>query len=354
LIPAEEASPGEGDSEDNRVSFTIKVSFVCNIVLFFAKVYAFVVTWSLAILAALVDSTVDLLAQGVVLFAEQAAASKGKEYPAGRRRLEPVGVLVCAVIMGLASVEVIRSSVVTLGEYLGTDNTPGVRLTLETASLLLAIIVLKVGLYVYGARILAVYPSVSLEAVVQDNYNDVLSNGAALLSALVAVEQPAWWWCDPVGAIVISVYIIRAWLLTALEQVEMVVGKEADPEFVERVQEISRNHSELMKLDTVRAYHFGPKFLVELEMVMDQNTPLHITHDTGIRLQHKIENIDEVERCFVHIDYSFREFDDHDPDVPLTYKVGDSPRLKLITPDGDAPMFANPAAGTAEAFKSIR
>jgi hypothetical protein len=177
---------------------------------------------------------------------------------------------------------------------------------------------------------------------------------AKRLSALVAVEQPAWWWCDPVGAIVISVYIIRAWLLTALEQVEMVVGKEADPEFVERVQEISRNHSELMKLDTVRAYHFGPKFLVELEMVMDQNTPLHITHDTGIRLQHKIENIDEVERCFVHIDYSFREFDDHDPDVPLTYKVGDSPRLKLITPDGDAPMFANPAAGTAEAFKSIR
>ena len=47
----------------------------------------------------------------------------------------------------------------------------------------------------------------------------------------------------------------------------------------------------------MRAYHFGPKFLVELEMVMNQNTPLHITHDTGIRLQHKIEKIDEVDRA---------------------------------------------------------
>jgi divalent metal cation (Fe/Co/Zn/Cd) transporter len=257
--------------------------------------------------------------------------------------------------MGLASVEVIRSSLVTLGEYVGTDETPGVTLTLETAALLLGIIVLKVALYVYGSRILAQSPSVSLEAVVQDNYNDVLSNGAALISALLAVKNTAWWWCDPVGAILISVYIIRAWLLTALEQVEMVVGKEADPEFVERVQEISRNHSELMKLDTVRAYHFGPKFLVELEMVMNQNTPLHITHDTGIRLQHKIEKIDEVERCFVHIDYSFREFDDHDPDVPLTYKTGDSPRLTLITPDGDAPDFIKEDGALLESglFKSI-
>ena len=92
---------------------------------------------------------------------------------------------------------------------------------------------------------------------IQDNYNDVLSNGAALISALLAVKNTAWWWCDPVGAILISVYIIRAWLLTALEQVEMVVGKEADPEFVERVQEISRNHSELMKLDTVCALACG-------------------------------------------------------------------------------------------------
>ena len=34
-------------------------------------------------------------------------------------------------------------------------------------------------------------------------------------------------------------------------QVDMVVGKEADPEFVEKVHEVATNHSPYMTLDTV-------------------------------------------------------------------------------------------------------
>ena len=63
----------------------------------------------------------------------------------------------------------------------------------------------------------------------------------------------------------------------------------------------------------MRAYHFGPKFLVEVEIVMAEDTLLRDSHDCGIMLQHKIESLPEVERCFVHIDYQQREVDDHDP-----------------------------------------
>ena len=87
-----------------------------------------------------------------------------------------------------------------------------------------------------------------------------------------------------------------------------------------------------MQLDTVRAYHFGPRFLVEIECVMAPETPLNTSHDLGIILQHKVEKIDCVERCFVHIDYSYRDFDDHDPEIPLTYKVSNSPKLRMIVP----------------------
>ena len=44
----------------------------------------------------------------------------------------------------------------------------------------------------------------------------------------------------------------------------------------------------------VRAYHFGPKFLVELEIVMAEETPLRESHDVGINLQHKIERLEQA------------------------------------------------------------
>ena len=48
-------------------------------------------------------------------------------------------------------------------------------------------------------------------------------------------------------------------------------------------------------------------------MVMPEDTPLRVSHDCGISLQHRIESLPQVERCFVHIDYQQREVDDHDP-----------------------------------------
>ena len=68
-----------------------------------------------------------------------------------------------------------------------------------------------------------------------------------------------------------------------------------------------------MKCDIVRAYHFGPRYLVELEMVMDATTPLRVTHDLALDLQQRVEAIPLVERAFVHVDYDFRTVDEHDP-----------------------------------------
>ena len=39
--------------------------------------------------------------------------------------------------------------------------------------------------------------------------------------------------------------------------------------------------------------------------------PLIQSHDIGMDLQYKIEGLEEVERCFVHIDYEKRDYDEH-------------------------------------------
>jgi len=51
--------------------------------------------------------------------------------------------------------------------------------------------------------------------------------------------------------------------------------------------------------------------LVELEVVLPRETLLFESHDLGMELQYEIEGREEVERCFVHMDYERREYDEH-------------------------------------------
>ena len=152
----------------------------------------------------------------------------------------------------------------------------------------------------------------TLEAMAQDHWNDALSNSVAAIALLCALYSPALWYLDPVGAIVISIYIIYSWYYTGREQIEQLTGKSAPTEFIEELIELAEHFDErILVVDTCRAYHFGPKFLVELEIVMPQSTLLKESYDLGMELQHKIEAREEVEQCFVLIDYETRDSDNH-------------------------------------------
>lgn len=63
-------------------------------------------------------------------------------------------------------------------------------------------------------------------------------------------------------------------------------------------------HSDLvLKVDTVRAYHSGPRLVAEVDVVMDRGLTLQEAHDCAEALQIKLEQLPNVERAFVHVDY---------------------------------------------------
>ena len=44
---------------------------------------------------------------------------------------------------------------------------------------------------------------------------------------------------------------------------------------------------------------------MEVDIVMDADTPLHVSHDVSELLQNKLEALPHVERAFVHVDYDW-------------------------------------------------
>jgi len=326
-------------TESSEVMWVIRSSVWINFVLFIAKMYAFLISGSLAVLASLVDSAIDLIGQGVLWLTKSLASGQAVEdYPVGRGRLEPVGVMICAVVMGMASIEVISSSTMKLLNDWNAKDVAAIPFTPSTALLLVMIILLKAALYVWCERVARRNPSnESVKAISQDNFNDVISNTAALIAPGLTQLGHDWWVADPFAGIAISVYIIYTWLRTGYEQVDMIVGKRADPDFLRKIQSLASEHDPSMTLDQLKAYHFGPRYLVEIEVVMPESTTLRESHDAGIKLQHAIETLEDVERCFVHIDYQLRTCDDHDPEVPIEQKLYGAP-IRPSPRAGDSPL----------------
>ena len=76
--------------------------------------------------------------------------------------------------------------------------------------------------------------------------------------------------------------------------------------------DIAMTHSPLIhQIDTVRAYHSGPRLIVEVDIVMNPDDSLRLTHDTAEDLQLKLESLPNVERAYVHVDFETTHKPEH-------------------------------------------
>ena len=97
-----------GEKEDTSILFAVRASWLINVTLLLMKIYCFYISGSKAILAALVDSVVDLVSQIILALGDHYANKPSPEYPIGRSRIEALAVLACAAVMIVANVEVIQ------------------------------------------------------------------------------------------------------------------------------------------------------------------------------------------------------------------------------------------------------
>ncbi|BFZ23391.1 hypothetical protein BsWGS_26431 [Bradybaena similaris] len=287
-----------------------KITLLINVLLLIAKAVASALSGSIAIISSLVDSCLDLFSGIIMWWATRAVKNRDPYiYPQGRTKLEPVAVIILAVVMGLCSIQIIRESIETIISLQG-DNA-----TLPTVDVIIFVIsgstvVIKLVLWLVCRRV----KSSIVQALAQDHRNDVLSNAVAIICGYIGsanfmeiTDEYGFSYADPSGAILICLYIIFNWWQTGSEQIKVLTGHTAKPSFLSQLTFLCINHHPKIKhVDTVRAFHFGNDFLVEVDIILPEKMTLEEAHNIGETLQHRLEGVPEVERAFVHLDYEFR------------------------------------------------
>ncbi|EIE27327.1 cation efflux protein [Coccomyxa subellipsoidea C-169] len=288
-------------------------SLIANVMLLVAKIVAFILSQSKSVLASAADSFVDIASQVVIAVAEKYMRSADPRFPVGRTRLETVGVVACAIIMTIATIEVIQSAAQDLLAGFLHGQLPPLDMGWLMYAILGAATAVKVVLFIYCFALKN--QSDSMLALAEDHSNDIVSNLGAIACGAIASISPKVWWVDSVGAILISLYIIWSWARILQGQVNKIVGLGAPVEFVTTLEELANAHDANMEVDVIRAYHFGARFIIEV--IMPATMSVRESHDIALQLQHRVEGFDEVERAFVHVDYERRVEPEHKVDRNL-------------------------------------
>ncbi|KAF7536829.1 hypothetical protein G7054_g4250 [Neopestalotiopsis clavispora] len=297
-----------------RIKFAVNASFAVNFCLFAIQLYAAVSTGSLSM---------DLVSSFVMLITSRLAARASVyKYPVGRTRIETIGIILFCALMTTVAIQLIVESGRTLGAGESTDS--------EELHLI-PIIFVAVAIFAKGSLMLYClayrkYPTVHVFFI--DHRNDIVVNIFGLVMSVVGSRFV--WYLDPIGAICIGLLILVSWVANAFEQVWLLVGKSAPREFLSKLVYMSMTHDQhIKKVDTCRAYHAGQKYYVEVDVIMDPQLPLKISHDVGQSLQRKLEGLGDVERAFVHVDYE-DDHDIHEEHKPLYEKTKPKRTLREI------------------------
>lgn len=151
------------------VLMAIYVNLLANVLLLTAKIVITVMTSSVSVLASLVDAALDFLSTAIVWSTTRLTARRDRHrYPVGRRRLEPVGVLIFATVMVTSFFQV---AIVSLQRLTGEDHAL-VQLGTDAIAIMGATVAVKLLCWLWCRRI----NDSNVQALAQDAMTDIVFN----------------------------------------------------------------------------------------------------------------------------------------------------------------------------------
>ena len=280
----------------------ININVIANIFLLAAKGTAATQSSSLSLIASLVDSALDLLCTGIVWSTNRLAYWRlnalHRRFPVGRKRLEPLGILVFSVIMVISFIQILQESVTKLlpsGDH-SIASLPAVAIGAMGAT-----VVVK-GIIGLGCMKIK---TTQVQALAQDCKTDVIFNTLSLLFPLIGKHANVWW-LDPAGAAVLSLFIIYDWSSTCFENITRLCGSAVGDKLLKKLTFLAYRFAPIVKgIKNITAYHAGDGVWAEYDLILDEKMPLRRAHDIAETLQYCCEGLDEVDRAFVTTDCKY-------------------------------------------------
>ena len=237
----------------------IFASVLLSLFLIFVKLVIWLHSGSLALLASLADSSLDLLASTVNMFAVRIASRKSNnKHQFGYHKAEAIGALIQSVFVFATSLFIIAEAILFFFNPVAVDFSTGNILMIFIS------IVLASALVLYQRWVIAKTDSTAVKADEIHYRGDIFHYILALL-VMLGIKYLHIVYLDPIGGIVISLYIGRTALKVFFEAVRVLVDVSLPELYLKRIDDILASSG--VKVGEVKTRSSSGKFYLYIPIL---------------------------------------------------------------------------------------
>ncbi|MFO7851239.1 MAG: cation diffusion facilitator family transporter [Bacteroidota bacterium] len=264
------------------------VSIVANVVLFGLKLWAGIISNSIALVADAWHTLSDSASSVIVIAGTKLSAKKAdKEHPFGHGRWEHIAALFIGFLLALIAWNFIKDSVINFRERESAD------FGLVAIIVTIVSILVKEGLAQYAFYLSRKFENASVKADGWHHRTDALSSLIVLVGIML---RNYFWWIDSVLGIIISLMIFYATYEIVAGSINKILGEKPSQELVNNIKSIV--YSTAGK--DLHPHHFQIHNYVNhkeltFHIIMDGDISVNKGHDLVTKIENEIRNKHDIE-----------------------------------------------------------
>ena len=252
---------------------------VVNLVLSIGKIIIGILSNSMSILSDGLNNITDAGSSVVTMIGFKMSQKKmDQDHPWGHGRMEYIAAFIVDLLIILVGIELFQSSIDKIIHPL----TPNIS---EIAIVILVIAILaKLWLFVFYRKIAKKIDSSAIQATAYDSISDTVSTSVVLISTLVT--KFTGYNIDGYVSILVAGFILFTGFKAVKEIVDLLLGTKPDPEFIQEIEEFTKNYPEIIGIHDIMVHDYGPgRKILSFHAEVPANSNIEKAHDVIDQLE---------------------------------------------------------------------
>lgn len=271
-------------------------SLAVSLVLVAIKTFAYFASHSVAMLASLADSALDLFTAALNLFAiREALTPADREHRFGHGKAEPLA--------GLAQGAFITASALFLAiqAIQRLINPQPIEHGLAALIVMLISIGLAIGLILYERSVVRRTGSLAVAADQTHYFGDLATNIGVIIAILMAT-QLGWMLADPIIALLVAAVLVTSAWLVFDKSLDQLMDHELPDADREKIKRIVLTHPEVINLHDLRTREAGLYTFIQIHIELDPDMPLSRAHAVSDEVERELCQAFDQAEVIIHQD----------------------------------------------------
>lgn len=279
----------------HRLKRAVDIALIVNIFLFIIKGIVGIISNSIAVISEALNSLTDIISSFAIKRAVDISNMKpDSKHQFGHSAAQPLAGFIVSVFAFVVGINIVEESIKRIIEPQSVKAMPAVYIVLGST------IIIKIILNRYQNHIGRLFKSPAVNAAAVDSLNDVLASSIALLGVIcISFGLKI---VDGVTGILVALFIFKTGYEVGRQNIDYLMGRSADKIFEDKIRSMTLAIDGVKGVNDFRSHYVGNKFHIEIHIEVDKNHSTQISHDIGNKVRFTLEQLEEVQKVFVHVD----------------------------------------------------